>query len=931
MVKTHGIIDSNLTNDENGSTNNIQEAKKRKNIDFFIKQIQSRKNIGIDLIDILDDDSLIKEIHLLAEKQLARTLSSYSSVRVENSEVVFLSLVIIGMLNYDGNFYEYVNNTYSTIYEKYSPQKIQGLIRDVLRKFTIVANVDNKRTINNALHNALVPAPFLPAFFDFIYDIYKQNFEYELSENLDEDFRFVFDSLRNHMSEKTDEIKISVTKKTYKLIKSTKELINDEHFAEDIIKLSIIIVRIIDKYIWNNNVEVNNAYINQGFEEWIEKYAEENETRKKSSDNEIRSKWEPIFVLNNYNVKLFPQIHAVKNEYDYRKIVIEVFNGKNKIYEENEPSIKEIIGGYKIYPKIIDIVQPLGQLSYRLVCGDQILYDSKQSLFREVLLFSPDGKEIKNNSDYSGSVLICHSKAMPISFKAAEIRKEYYDVSTLNVKVGDSVLIGDEIINFSTLLKPGIIGEEYVDYSIVSVENGKEIKVYKSVSSILFENIPKGDASYVININGDEYSLEHFNYSETLRGNIYKYKIELEDLKSRLYNIKIIEKSGGNYKTLYSFDFALDKKLNVEQIKIDDETYLVSVESSFIKKEVCKEVKIKDYSEELFIFALGRKEYKYIIPFAFEMYRITDGNWHAFSDYLWIGDIKQQSILEVFGDDADELIVYSDDGRQIVEPIRLSKKGVVSKVPIGFLMSFKEQYSYSMLVLLKKGKRAKEIFCFNKCVIDKEKLEIQYDQNSKELLVKTFYHGRGQVFFALSDEDGNDLFWSEYLSNGEETVIKELESFNTYTITFKEKAKGLALIKEKELLSIQKKVYAWNDFVGKTFRIKRVYFDEYINGKFERKIDYFNIAYVTFIDRNKDGKFKGILFNRTRKNQKYTLNKVNPVEIEICGDVFDDELELAITKDRDGLLLDTRYHCVMNSLDEDAIDIYLYVIDTNGE
>ena len=61
---------------------------------------------------------------------------------------------------------------------------------------------------------------------------------------------------------------------------------------------------------------------------------------------------------------------------------------------------------------------------------------------------------------------------------------------------------------------------------------------------------------------------------------------------------------------------------------------------------------------------------------------------------------------------------------------------------------------------------------------------------------------------------------------------------------------------------------------------------------------------------------------------KFLLNNVNPVDIEICSDVIEGVVELSITKDGDGLLLDFNHHGIMNSMDNDkAVDIYSYCID----
>ena len=56
----------------------------------------------IDLIDLLDNEAAIGEIHSRAEEQLRKALVSYSGTYLADSEIVFISLVLIAMLYYDG-------------------------------------------------------------------------------------------------------------------------------------------------------------------------------------------------------------------------------------------------------------------------------------------------------------------------------------------------------------------------------------------------------------------------------------------------------------------------------------------------------------------------------------------------------------------------------------------------------------------------------------------------------------------------------------------------------------------------------------------------------------------------------------------------------------------------------------------------------------
>ena len=199
------------------------------------KLVKSKENIGIDLIELLDNDDAIEEIHLAAENELNKAMNFYSYSVLYDQEMIFISLVLIAMLHYDGSFYDGVQKTYKRLYNRYSEQKIEGTIRTILNRYRPVNEYhENKsRIINVALMNAIVPRYYLAPFFVFIFDIYKLNFEYDLSNSdLVEDFRFVYEGLRNSMLSEGDDVKVNVTKKTYKLIQSTKKLIVNEKYID---------------------------------------------------------------------------------------------------------------------------------------------------------------------------------------------------------------------------------------------------------------------------------------------------------------------------------------------------------------------------------------------------------------------------------------------------------------------------------------------------------------------------------------------------------------------------------------------------------------------------------------------------------------------------------------------------------------------------
>lgn len=81
------------------------------------------------------------------------------------------------------------------------------------------------------------------------------------------------------------------------MIKSTKQLITNPIYNDAVIKLSIIVVRLIDKYIWGKDNVLYNPYLKRGYQEWLSTINREKEYGNRSKVEQLRSRWEPEFVL----------------------------------------------------------------------------------------------------------------------------------------------------------------------------------------------------------------------------------------------------------------------------------------------------------------------------------------------------------------------------------------------------------------------------------------------------------------------------------------------------------------------------------------------------------------------------------------------------------------------------------------------------------
>ena len=236
------VLDDNIvTTDEQKEllhliSSSIIDSKSNLRIEYLKKQIRARNIIGIDLIELIDNEDMIRKIHYSAEIQLKRKMESYSGISVADDEIIFLSLVLIALMEYDGSFYDKVETVYSDLYEHGSEQRINGTIRSLIRKYEIpMYREKTERIINTVLLQSIVPQYFLSCFFEFIFDIYQKNFDYSLSNcDLMNEFDFIYSGLRKKLNLEDDSLTLNVTKKTYRLIKTTKSLIQKEENFESI-------------------------------------------------------------------------------------------------------------------------------------------------------------------------------------------------------------------------------------------------------------------------------------------------------------------------------------------------------------------------------------------------------------------------------------------------------------------------------------------------------------------------------------------------------------------------------------------------------------------------------------------------------------------------------------------------------------------------
>lgn len=883
------------------------------------EKVRKNENIGISLIRLSEHPEAVDKIHQEAERCLQQGLNSYSGSLGGNAELVFISLCLIAQTRYNSNYYRGVERTYKKLYQLFSEQRIEGMIRNVLASFggKFYANKPGERRINIALMNTIVPQYYLPDFFDFIYDIYTINMDYRLPDDIEDEFRFVYEGIGKDLAGDNDDLELRITRKTYKLIKATKMLIADAEKADSVIRLSVEIIRLIDSKIWERPCNVKNPYLQYGFDEWCKKLEEEKEKEKSRNTPLFYSSWEPKFRLNGDRVYLSPPVHKVKSDYDYRQLRVELLDGNNLIWSDDRPDIREIIGGYKVIPPEMRLENPLGKLRYRVTAGKKLIYDSQDILYRDFLVFDSQGRELKNNTDYQGTAVFCFAgdrEDLPVKGG-----NEYYHLSAQDVRFSDVYVFGETVFSFSSLTRPGIFGELNGQALVREQGSSKDLEVYSKVDFLVFECEREKLPDYIV-INGAQHSFDMFR--TTISGNDSRLKTVL-DLKLEKPDIYKIGVPG-----IAAFEFVYDPELAFEMLHIEGSEYMVEAESSLIDTVFSETVTIDRFPDEGIPFLYKGRRYIYQLAFDFDIYQLDQQPWCSCRDDLWGKEIQHNSVLRIWGTDYDSLSVYSDSGKNLFESLPLKKDGLAQKIDIGFLKSHCED-TFLTLCFLKEGKVETVIFLYNRCVLDEKKSEIEFDPVTAELLVSPAFHGKGQVYFKVFDENGQEVFKRDVPESGEIIRLKPMGSFQKYTFRFYEKSTQLFWGKDEEIGSFEKVFYAYKDFRNRTFPIRKVSYYHEKDGDFVKDDFLFEATFVEFRHQTGPTTFEGEIFAEPGY-RIFRHREINPVEIEICSNVINGSMDLYITKNGDGLLLDTFHKGIMNCLEhKTAPDIFSYRIDVN--
>lgn len=481
------------------------------------------------------------------------------------------------------------------------------------------------------------------------------------------------------------------------------------------------------------------------------------------------------------------------------------------------------------------------------------------------------------------------------------------------------------------MVKPGVFGDIHKNCYVRKKNSDILIPVYKKVNVVAFE-IDNSLSKFEVLINGAGQKLSDLEYQTTVRGNIIKYVLVLNVEEPGIYTVEINQFDAGKRNRILKEQFLYDPSLEYSAIKLDDSYYKVIVHSGVLKNGFNQEIDAETFETDLINFRWNGQKYIYLLPFELGFYKLGNTKWKDVKTDIWCDDILQDTNMLLYDSECDGLLVYSEDGCLIEDNIKISDKGCYKEISVGFLNSYKTTNKYVQMVFTTDSRNKYTVFCYNKCVLDEDNTEIIFSDNPKRISVTPVFHGENKVFFEMFDHDNNKVMKSKLLMSGQTELIDDFDSFKEYTFNFHENTKEL-MLRKNTLLGTKKQVfYARQDYVGKIFRIKEVYFNQTVRGEFLEKSMYFYKTYIK-ITGLLDNDFEAEIFIMTKKGDRLNQTAINPVRLEQCSEIQDNEMEAYIINKEDecGLLIDFEKRGIMNKLDDrNAPDIFLYSVNVKG-
>lgn len=862
-------------------------------------------------------DELKERVKTIIKTTLnSRTYSlSFRKTTEENKNLVVFFMSWLAFKHYDGKLWPYIREELASLYYSDSEQKIDRVIRHLIKDEN---KYPGERIITNPLVHCAVPIEFIKSFFDFVYDIFEINFDYSIEGVptlvLIKD---ALSGLNKILLEDvdTDELNINLdfTRKTYKLIKSTKQAILN--YLDDMTEIIAMYLKLINAWYYNSSHnEIFPKVIVDKFDEWIlgKQIKDKNREKKEYIANPYFK-----FCTKSKIIKLHLPTILLKNveEFKAELLSIKLINGSEEasLIINDDFLVKKRIGYYSVSFSPLLIKKPLNELSLTINYNDQEIYNTSNTLFRNFIIFNNDGKELFNNSNYEGQAFLIHRENLNFQSEY-KLNLKNYIISTFDIDPKKPYKIEDKIFYFARVFKEKIYGHS-LKHLICFLSN-KPIICFEEVDSYIFE-LPLEKKDLILLINDKEITLDDDNcYIDLCNGN-YRYNLLLNkiNLKSNYYTINIKNK---NSDLLKSKSFLLDRNLKLKIV--DTEKELIKnlfLDSDFNLNKIEKSrFDFGKNASAKFHFRIGFNEFNYLVLPGIPRYKHNeDERWEILKE-LELTSKK----LYVTKDITNLKVILTENRYFLLENIEEHEDFFVYSLAPFFNFAF--DFKTIKLELIDRNDYKKTIDFYLEQQLEKKAPRINYINDN---LVELHFDIKclKKEFLIIEISDRNKYQMIQKIKD-KSIKVHGLKPFHKYRILIKKENNIRLGYVLEDLYEWELEIYDTSLLESKTFFIYKSayyhaegFFEEiYIKTtaiKFLRKINKDELSEYSNLNLN-NYCYECILYKICPSNKLIPFSNVKKVFVEVGSERHSIYIILYIEdKDGDGLLLDTQKQFIFDA------------------
>ena len=795
----------------------------KEEIDFIVQAYVEGQPIACFLIEYYGNEEFEEELNSLADKYLFTKIYNKTKLSEYQKALITVSLTMIALGKYlNGNFYDSVRSTYIKCYSEYNEQTVEKHIRGILDTFRDRCKYwDQESEVAVPLISCVVPYYRLKDLFAISFDIYRKNLLLDpdaSSSQIRNKVRQVYqDFARKDLVSKEDMIKGT----QYWMSTFTQSIIKTGVYLDDLILITSQCIELIKDHVWGIDEKKAGPYYFKGTEKWKAKY--DSDESNKTEKNERTRK--AFFSLEANNLLLTTKAVTMPDSYDANDVWLVIGDKKIEL-TDIDVSDKNTVGEeYIIQEKTINLttllVNPFEKFFYKIICQNDEIDFSEERLFRDILFFSLDnGKEIKPGTDYEGEI-ICVSKEKPAFDGVSLLYEEAnFYITQFSVEQSTPVIIDGKAYVFSSNRGLREVSKICDWISFKTVDEEKEIDVYSSFESILFDSSTPFEAIEVLDCGkkNDSFVITLNSLGDS---HINSILVRFSGLTNGYHSIEVINKyTKKMLKGLKKMEFILDQAISKNSIKQEGH-YLISIVSSLIGK---KELLYVNEEDELLLTHLV-KNYKYgifhISPELFAFSKDNDRTWDSFEQRLFYDNIVDHS---------KKILVRCPKNTRCYFKIGSSYKYLDLNLVEGkkntyecFLGPLQTHSSLKHIQLLFSNDSLSETMYVDFVpLVDKANILKIYDESTNTHSFIYSFSGPDKVKCVIYERSPNTPSCSFIIGSGEEFHPLELKPFVRYSVALYSRSKGLLAFEKMPFFVDNYSFYNAKDLKGRAYRVKSV-------------------------------------------------------------------------------------------------------------